>query len=176
LFWELSERSGEARPWVKQTLPGGESMPPEARAELLWIDLITANDVGDNAAAQAAGRRLAPLLAEIDDPQLEGVARLALAWIRPSGGDFESALQDALDSLELLRAHHEPYWTGVAGERYGHRQWPALRPGEDELRTQIREVLGPDRSKELFAAGAELNQREAIAVAHELHAAGAPSS
>jgi predicted ATPase len=115
LFWELSERSGEARPWVEQTLPGGESMPPVARAELLWIDLITANDVGDNAAAQTAGRRLAPLLAEIDDPQLEGVAGLALAWIRPSGGDFESALQEALDSLELLRAHDEPYWTGVAG-------------------------------------------------------------
>ncbi len=76
LFWELRDRIGEARPWVEQTLPGAESLPPEARAELLWVDLITANEVGDDAAAQAAGQRLAPLLAEIDDPQLEGVARL----------------------------------------------------------------------------------------------------
>ena len=283
LFWELGDRSGEARPWVEQMLPGAETMPPQARAELLWIDLITANDVGDDAEAQAAGQRLEPLLAEIDDPQLEGVARLALAWIRTNGGDDEGALRYALDAVELLRAHDEPYWTGVAGvsvagleiatgryedarlhllecreladrfgydwlaawsgtqlatlavasgqldearalldeglglsltihstrnviqilvgfarlalaardperaarlaaagealrERYGHRQWPALRRGEDELRTQIREALGPDRFEDLFAAGTGLTEREAIAVARDLHAAGAPSS
>ena len=283
LFWELRDRSGEARPWVEQMLPGAETMPPQAQAELLWIDLITANDVGDDAEAQAAGRRLAPLLSEIDDPQLEGVARLAFAWIRANGGDDEGALGDALQSVELLRAHDEPYWTGVAGvsvagleiatgryedarrhllecreladrfgydwlaawsrtqlatlavadgeldearalldealelsltihnvrnllqilvgfarlafaagdperaarlaaaaealrERCGHRQFPALRRGEDELRTQIREALGPDRFEDVFAAGTDLSQREAIAVARDLRAAGAPSS
>ena len=51
-----------------------------------------------------------------------------------------------------------------------------LRRGEDELRAQIREALGPARFEEVFAAGRELTQREAIAVARELHAAGAPSS
>ncbi len=283
LFWELSERSGEARQWVEQMLPGAESMPPQAQAELLWVDVITANDVGDDAVAQAAGQRLAPLLAEIDDPQLEGVALLALAWIRTNDGDDEGALRDALDSAELLRAHDEPYWTGVAGvsvagleiatgryedarrhllecreladrfgydwlaawsrtqlatlavadgelnearalldeglglsltihnvrnliqilvgfarlalaagdperaarlaaaaeglrKRCGHRQWPAVRRGEDELRSQIREALGPDRFEDALATGTELTQREAIAVARELHAAGAPSS
>ena len=95
--------------------PLADSMPPDARAELLWIDLFTANEVGDDAAAQAAGQRLAPLLAQIDDPQLEGVARLALAWISPVDGDYEGAVRDALDSLELLRSHDEPYWAGVAG-------------------------------------------------------------
>ncbi len=283
LYWELSDRTGEARPWVEQMLPGAESMPPQAQAELLWIDLITANDVGDDAEAQAAGKRLAQLLAEIDDPQLEGVARLAFAWIRGNGGDDEGALRDALDSAELLRAHDEPYWTGVAGisvggleiatgrdedarrhllecreladrsgydwlaawsrtqlatlavargelnearalldeglglsltihntrnliqilvafarlalaardperaarlaaaaeglrKRYGHRQWPALRRGEDELRTHIREALGPDRFEDAFAAGTELNQREAIALARGLQADWAPTS
>jgi Tetratricopeptide repeat len=283
LFWELRDRSREARPWVEQTLPGADSMPPQAQAELLWIDLITANEVGDNVAAQAAGQRLAPLLAEIDDPQLEGVARLACAWIRGNGGDHEGALGDALDSMELLRAHDEPYWTGVAGvsvagfeiatgryedarrhllecrdladrfgydwlaawsrtqlatlavasgelsearalldeglgmsltihstrnvseilvgfarlalaardperaarlagaaeglrERIGLRSWPVLRRGEDELRTQVREALGPDRFEDVFADGTRLTQREAIALARELHAAGAPSS
>ena len=211
------------------------------------------------------------------------MARLAFAWIRANGGDEEGALRDGLDSVELLRAHDEPYWTGVAGvsvagreiatgryedarrhllesreladrfgydwlaawsrtqlatlavasgelnearalldeglglsltihstrnvsqilvgfarlalaardperaarlaaaaeglrERCGHRQWPALRRGEDELRTRIREALGPDRFEDVFAAGTELTQREAIAVARDLHAAGAPSS
>ena len=283
LFWELGDRIGEARPWVEQTLPGSDSMPPEARAELLWIDLITANEVGDDAAAQAAGQRLAALLAEIDDPQLEGVARLTLAWISPIEGDYEGALRDASEALELLRSHDEPYWTGVAGasvsgleiatgryedarrhllecreladrfgydwlsawtrtalamvalaagrldeartlldeglrlsptinnlretslilvgyarlalasrdperaarltaaaeglrERIGLRPWPMLRRGEDELRTRIREALGPERFEHAFAAGTELNQRDAIAVARELHRAGVPTS
>jgi len=255
---------------------------PEARAELLWADLITANEVGDDAAAQAAGQRLAPFLAEIDDPQLEGMARLSLAWILPVRGDYEGAVREALDALELLRAHDETYWTGVAlaslgglelatgryedarrhilecceladrfgydwlaawsrtqlaalavasgqldearalldealrlsltihntrnvslvlvgfarcalaardperaarlaaaaealRERIGLSPWPMLRGREDELKTQIREALGPDRFREEFAAGTELTQREAIALARELHAAGAPS-
>jgi predicted ATPase len=115
LFWELSDRSGEVRMWVEQALAGLESLPVEARVELLWIDLVSANGVGDNAAAQAAGRRMEPLLAEIDDPLLEGMARLALAWIRPTGGDYERALREASDCLELFGAHDEPYWSGVAG-------------------------------------------------------------
>jgi predicted ATPase len=115
LFWELSDRFGEARPWIEQTLAGADSMPVYARAELLWFALFNANEMGDDAAAQAAGRSLAPLLAQIDDPQLLGVARLALAWISPISGDYDGALRDALDSLELLRTHDEPYWTGVAG-------------------------------------------------------------
>jgi hypothetical protein len=51
-----------------------------------------------------------------------------------------------------------------------------LRRGESELRAQIREALGPDRFKDVSAAGTRLTQREAIAVARELQAAGAPSS
>jgi tetratricopeptide (TPR) repeat protein len=280
LFWELGDRIGEARPWVQQALRGAASMPPEARAELLLAELITANEVGDDVAAQAAGQRLGPLLAEIDDPQLEGMARLSIAWILPTGGDYEGAVREALHALDLLRAHDESYWTGVAGaslggleiaagryddaqrhllecreladrfgydwlaawsrmqlaivalargrldearpllreslrlsltlhstrnvslilfgfarlalatrdperaarlagaagqllERIGLRPWPMLRPGEDELRTHIREALGPDRFDELLAAGAELTMREAVAVARELESAGA---
>ena len=94
-------------------------MPPDARTELLWIDLITANEVGDDAAAHVTGQRLRPLLAAIDDPQLEGMGRLALAWISPVGGDYESAVREATDSLELLRNHDEPYWTGVAEASIG---------------------------------------------------------
>ena len=115
LFWELSDRFGEARPWIEQTLAGVDSMPVNAQAELLWFALFNANEMGDNDAAQAAGRRLAPLLAQIDDPQLLGVARLALAWISPISGDYEGAVREALDALQLLRDNDEPYWAGVAG-------------------------------------------------------------
>ena len=87
LFWEQSDRFAEVRPWIEQTLAGVNSMPVNAQAELLWFALFNANEMGDNDAAQAAGRRLAPLLAQIEDPQLLGVARLALAWILPITGD-----------------------------------------------------------------------------------------
>jgi predicted ATPase len=275
LFWELSDRFGEARPWIEQALKGVDSMPVEARAELLWFALFNANEMGDNAAAQAAGRRLAPLLEQIDDPHLLGVARLALAWISPLSGDYEGAARDAVDALDLLRSQDEPYWVGVAGvtvsgleiatgryddarrhllevrevadrlgydwlaawsrsqlatldlssgqldedrallddglrlsltthdsrnvslvlvefarlalaaqdperaarllaaaeglrARIGLRPWPMLRPREEELRTQIREALGPERFAEAFAAGADLSQGDAVAVAQDL--------
>jgi predicted ATPase len=119
LLWELRDRLVEARPWVKQVLPSADSMPPQTRAEILWIELFSANEGGDNAAALAAGGRLAPLLAEIDDPPLEGMAGLALAWILPIGDDYEGAARGALDSLELLRSQDEPYWAGVAGATLG---------------------------------------------------------
>ena len=119
MFWELGDRFDEVRPWIEQALLDLDSMPVDAQAELLWIYLFTANELGDDAAAQSAGRRLAPLLAQIDDPQLAGVSRLALAWISPVSGDYEGAVRDALAALELLRSHDEPYWAGVAAATVG---------------------------------------------------------
>jgi hypothetical protein len=89
---------------------------------------------------------------------LFGFARLALAARHP-----ERAARLAAAAGELR-------------ERIGLRPWPMLRRGEDELRAQIREALGPDRFMDVSAAGTRLTQREAIAVARELQAAGAPSS
>jgi predicted ATPase len=115
LFWELGDRFGETRRWIEQALVDVDSLPVQAQAELLWIYLFTTNEMGDNAAAQAAGRRLAPLLEQIDDPHLAGVARLGLAWISPISDDYEGALRGARDALELLSGNDEPYWAGVAG-------------------------------------------------------------
>ena len=47
--------------------------------------------------------------------------------------------------------------------RVGLRAWPNLRRGETELVAKAREVLGADRFGEVFAAGARLNQRQAVA-------------
>ena len=114
LFWELHEHTSEARSWVDQLLPAADSLEPQTRAELLWIQAVTANEVGDDAVALAASDRLAPLLAEIDDHYLHAVSQLAIAWISPIVGEVEDALQGVLASLEQLRDQDEPYWTAVA--------------------------------------------------------------
>jgi tetratricopeptide (TPR) repeat protein len=104
----------EARNWVKELLPSADSLGPQARAELLWTELAIALEVGDDAAALATGRRLGPLLPEIDDPYLQGISQLAIAWSTPTAGDFDDALRRALLSVEQLRGLDEPYWTAIA--------------------------------------------------------------
>jgi hypothetical protein len=54
--------------------------------------------------------------------------------------------------------------------RSGRRCW---RAREAELVAQIREALGADRFEELFAAGARLNRREAVAALRDRGGAGA---
>src|SRR5262249_6662468 len=88
LFWELSDRMGEAPPWVAGLHPGADSREPQAGAELLWTAAVTAEEVGDDEAALAATRRLAPLLERIDDPYLRAVSQLAIAWALPIADDF----------------------------------------------------------------------------------------
>jgi predicted ATPase len=114
LFWELREHMSEARTWVKELLPSADSLGPQARAELLWTELAIALEVGDDPAALAAGRRLGPLLPEIDDAYLQGISQLAIAWTTPTAGDFDDALRRALLSVEQLRGLDEPYWTAIA--------------------------------------------------------------
>lgn len=75
---------------------------------------MLANEVGDDPAALAAGEHLAPLLDGIDDPYLQAVTRLAMAWISPIVDDFDGALREASASLEQLRGQDEPFWTAMA--------------------------------------------------------------
>jgi predicted ATPase len=279
LFWELRDRMGEARVWVEQLLPTADSLDPQARAELLWTAAVTATEVGDDAAALAARERLAPLLPGIQDPYLQAVSQLAMAWTSPIVGDFDGALREAEVSLEQLRDQDEPYWTAVAVLSAGHletsagrsddalrhlreardlaerfhyawlaawsrvqlgtlaimgsrleearalldeglelslavrstrnvglylpafarlafvegdaeraallvgaaeglrrrvglRAWPMLRPEEAELVAQIRQAVGADRFEEVFAAGARLSRREAVAAVRDRRGAG----
>src|SRR5262249_37087966 len=114
LFWELDDRMGEARPWVEQLLPAGDSLEPQARAGLLWPAAATAEEVGGDAAAVAATRRLAPLGEEMHAPYLPAVSQLSIAGALRIASDLEGALQGALDSVEHLQTQDEPYWTAVA--------------------------------------------------------------
>ena len=120
LFWELRDHMGEARAWVGQLLPAAGSLDPQARAELLWAAVATANEVHDDPAALTASHRLAPLLARIEDRFLRALCQLVMAWTSPVTGDLDAALQKALASLEQLRGQDEPYWRAVAAVSTGY--------------------------------------------------------
>jgi predicted ATPase/class 3 adenylate cyclase len=114
LFWSARDHLGEARAWVDQLLPAADALDPQARAELAWTALVTADEVGDDQAVLAARQRLGPLLAGIDDPYLQAVSELAMAWTAPVVGDLDGALRGALASLEQLRGQDEPFWMALA--------------------------------------------------------------
>lgn len=132
LFWELQEHEREARPWIQQAESDADSLAPHARAELLWTAVATAVDVGDDGWAVDASRRLAALIAEIDDPFLRAISQLVIGWTRPIDDDVEQALSDAVASLEQLRAQDEPYMTAVAAVS-ASMQGIALGRYEDSL-------------------------------------------
>jgi predicted ATPase len=282
-FWEQLDHLGEARAWIEQLLPIADSLGHQARAELVWMALATAVEVGDDAAARSARERLAPLLAGIGNPYLHAVSRLTLAWSSPIVGDLDGALRGVLAALEELRGQDEPYWTAVAvlsagyletavgryddavghlteardlaarvdsawlaawsrvqlgtlalvrgqpeearplleealdlslathstrnltlclagfaelafvegdperaaqlvgaaeglRQRVGLRVWPSRWQPEAELVAQLRQALGLDRFEEVFAAGARLNRREAVAAVGDRRGAGTRTS
>jgi predicted ATPase len=55
--------------------------------------------------------------------------------------------------------------------RAGLRAWPTPSPGESDPVTRARQALGASRFGELFAAGARLSQRDAVAAARSTRAA-----
>jgi predicted ATPase len=103
----------EARSWVDQMLPAADSLDPETRAELLTAAAVIAREVGDDTVARSARERLGPLLADIRDPYLLAVARLALAWTSAIVFDLDDSLQQAAASLEALQGQDEPLWTAA---------------------------------------------------------------
>jgi hypothetical protein len=104
----------EARSWVEQLLPAAGTPDPQPRAEPAWAAAVMAVDTGDDAAALAAGQRLAPLLAGISDPFLHAASRLTLAWTLPITGDFDGTLGEMAVTLEELRRQDEPVLTAMA--------------------------------------------------------------
>jgi predicted ATPase len=113
-FWYLRDRQAEARPWIDQLRPAAASFDAQAQAELECTATVLAIAAGDDAAALAACRRLAPLLETIQDPFLHAIGRLAMGWTSPITGDLDDALREVLVSLEQLRGQDEPFWTALA--------------------------------------------------------------
>ena len=124
-FWFLRDPMIEARTWIDQLLPTAGSLTPQARAELLWTAAVRAVEVGDDTTALAARQQLAALRDVIDDPFMHAVSQLAIAWIDPLTGDFDSAMRAASVALEELRRQDEPLWTALAGGTLGSMQTTA---------------------------------------------------
>ena len=140
-FWYLSDRAAEAFPWIEQLLPAAASFDSRVRAELEWAAAVTANEVGDDAAALAARRRLEPLLDKIQDPFLHGICHLAMAWTASIGDDFEGALREALASLEELHGQEEPFYTSLAAFTAGGAEAALGRPDGAQQHLRVMREL-----------------------------------
>ena len=138
LFWVQRDLEREAWSWVEQLLPAAATLDPQAGAELAVVAAVIAVDTGDDAAALAARRRLAPLLAGISDPFLHAVSQLAMAWTLPITGDFDAALREAAVSLEELRGQDEPVFTEIAAFAAGSLEMVLGR--YDDALGHLREV------------------------------------
>ncbi len=152
LFWLQRDLEGQAWSWVEQFRPA-ETLDLQARAELAWVAAMMAVDTGDDTAALAAGQRLAPLPAAIQDPFLRAACQLALAWSLPIAGDLDGALRQATVSLQELRGHDEPVLMAIAAFTVGSLEM-ALGRYDNALRylceaRDLAEVCGGD----WFAAG-----------------------
>jgi hypothetical protein len=72
----------------------------------------------------------------------------------------------------------DPEWAALVAaaaeglrRRAGIRTWPTLRQGEAELMAEVQQALGTGRFDQVFATGARLTQREAVAAARDRHSA-----
>jgi predicted ATPase len=270
LFWQMRERMPEGRALIQELMLRADELEDRARAEVLLIAAVTAVEVGDDDAAQAALEGIERLEGRIDDPYLESAAQLAVSWTLPIADDFDGALQAASTALDGFRQQDEPFmgwaaltvgllettlgrhdaarpylteadelggqlgnkWLESAAraqlaslavrtgqleeararlvesvdasedaelstqtvafslvasaqlalaegdarraamalgaadglrQRAGVRAWPSMRRGEAELATRVLQETEPGVFKDAFAAGSELNQREAVA-------------
>jgi predicted ATPase len=137
-FWFLRDHLNEARTWTGQLLPSADSLEAPARAELLCTAAVIALEIGDDSTALAARQRLAAMQDEISDPLIHAIAQLAIAWVSPITGDFNSALLAASVALEELRSQGEPLWTALAA---GSLAWHEASTGRrDDALRHLREV------------------------------------
>ena len=130
LFWELRDHIGETSEWVGQLMPAAASLDRQARAELLWAAVATANEVDDDTAALAASQPLAGLLGGIEDPHLQAMCQLVIGWTSPITGDLDGALRQVLGSLAAHRAQGEMYWTAVAAVSASYLETVAGHPDD----------------------------------------------
>jgi predicted ATPase len=130
LFWAMRDHLVEVRSWIDELMPAAASLDDHAQAELFWAAALTAIQAGDDTAALAARGRLEPLLGAIDEPYLEAVSQLAMAWVSPIVDDFDGALREASLCREHLRDQDEPFWTAVAVATLGELEMDVGRHDE----------------------------------------------
>jgi hypothetical protein len=182
----LEQLRGQGEPFwtaVAASTAGVEEMA-EGRYDDALRHLTEVRDLGerfDNAGLTAASRMLLGTLAIVRGRP--GEARALL----DEGLDLSLAARTTRNVTLCLAAfallafvEGDPERAAlVAGAAEGLRRraalgvWPLLRRGEAALVAQVRLALGPDRFEEVFAAGARLTQREAVAAARDRHGTAA---
>jgi predicted ATPase/class 3 adenylate cyclase len=127
-----------------------------------------------------------------DNPWIAAMSRVGLgtlALVRGRAEEARALLDEALGLSLAARSTRSvtlclaalARWALVAGDperaalvagaaeglrqRAGLRAWPMLRQGEAELAAQVRQALGADHFDQVFATGARLTQRDAVAAA-----------
>jgi predicted ATPase len=70
----------------------------------------------------------------------------------------------ALAERDLERAARALGAADGLRQRVGLQAWPSMRPNEAELAARVAQELDPEVYEDAFAAGSELNQREAVAL------------
>jgi predicted ATPase/class 3 adenylate cyclase len=130
------------------------------------------------------------LAGRFDNPWIAAIGRVGLGTLALERGELEEAQALLDEALSLSLAAHSTRsvtlcltafarWALMAGDseraalvagaaegqrqRAGLRTWPILRQGEADLVDQARQALGADRFDQVFATGARLTQREAVA-------------
>jgi predicted ATPase/class 3 adenylate cyclase len=133
-----------------------------------------------------------------DNPWIAAIGRVGLGTLALERGELEEAQALLDEALSLSLAAHSTRsvtlcltafarWALMASDperaalvagaaeglrrRAGLRTWPILRQGEADLAAQARQALGADRFDQVFATGARLTQREAVAAASDPHGA-----
>ena len=109
LFWQMRDRLPDGRAWIQELRLRADALDDRARAELWFVSVVTALEVGDDEGALAEVTGLERLDGRIDDPSLKSAAQLAISWVRPIGDDLEGALQAALTALDGFRRRNEPF-------------------------------------------------------------------
>ena len=145
---------------------------PDAAREHLTVANELGGQFGNKWLESAARAELASLAVRAG--QLED-ARTLLVESVDASKDTELSTQTVTFSLvacaQLALAEGDVRRAAMAlgaadglRQRAGLRAWPSMRRDEAELATRVAQEVDPDVFKDAFAAGSELNQREAIAL------------
>jgi predicted ATPase len=162
VFWAMRDHIVELQSWIDEVVSAAATLDDHAQAELFWSAAVTAVQVGDDTAALAAKARLEPLLGAIDDPYLEAVSHLAMAWMLPVADDFDGALREASLCREQLRDQDEPVWTAMAIATLGELEIAVGR--QDEALRHLNEVRQRNEQFENAWLGFSWSQLGTIAI------------
>ena len=115
-----------------------------------WLVTLAVRQ-GDLAQARSVLDETIRLGADSESTNSVALMLTSFAWFALANDDAEQAAL-VVGAANGLRS------------RAGLRMWPSLRQGDSELAATLRDALGGDQYDRVFAAGAELNQQQAVAL------------